>query len=265
MSEHGAISVSGLEVTFGRNQILKGIDLHVPEGSLVGLLGPSGSGKTTLVKSIIGMNRLSKGEVRIFGEKMPNLTSISKIGYMAQSDALYEDLSAMDNLVFFGSLLGMKGKTLSERASELLDFVDLSADRKKLVHDFSGGMKRRLSLAITLMHRPKLLILDEPTVGIDPVLRRKFWDEFTQLIRDGATILITTHVMDEAYHCSDLVLLRDGAILASGSLEELFNAAGSRNVEDLFFQNGHSAKASDQPESGGKSSGQKTDGGSAEC
>ena len=230
-----AISVSKLNVSFGKSPILKDINLDIPVGSLVGLLGPSGSGKTTLVKSIMGMNSFRGGEIKVLGKSVPNLRSISEIGYMAQSDALYEDLSAFDNLMFFGSLFGMKGKELKDRASEMLDFVDLTAHRKKLVKNYSGGMKRRLSLAIALMHNPKLLILDEPTVGIDPILRKKFWDEFRQLIDEGRTILMTTHVMDEAYHCDKLILLRDGRIIADGTLNELFTEAGSKNIEDIFF------------------------------
>jgi len=166
---------------------------------------------------------------------MPKLDITINMGYMAQSDALYEDLSGIDNVIFFGSIFGMKGKALKERAKEVLSLVDLEKDSNKLVKNYSGGMKRRLSLAIALVHSPKLLILDEPTVGIDPVLRQKFWDEFNRIKANGGTIILTTHVMDEAYKCDKLALIRGGKIIAEGSVNEIIESSRSKDIEEAFL------------------------------
>jgi ABC-2 type transport system ATP-binding protein len=154
---------------------------------------------------------------------------------MAQSDALYEDLSALDNLLFFASLYNLKGKVAKIRAEEVLKLTHLSEDKKKLVRNFSGGMKRRLSLAISLIHEPELLILDEPTVGIDPVLRKEFWGKFNELKREGCTIIITTHVMDEADKCDRLAMIRNGKITALASPEELKVMSKESTIEGAFL------------------------------
>ena len=166
---------------------------------------------------------------------MPSLKVVSEFGYMAQSDALYDDLSGLDNVIFFASIFGMKGKYAKQRAKEVLELVELDKDANKLVKNYSGGMKRRLSLAIALVHSPKLLILDEPTVGIDPVLRKKFWDEFKRIQAKGCTIILTTHVMDEAYKCDNLVLIREGKIIAKGSVDEIIQSSGTKDIEEAFL------------------------------
>jgi ABC-2 type transport system ATP-binding protein len=196
---HNAIDINQLNVRLGKADILHGISVAIPEGRIAGLLGPSGTGKTTLVKAVMGMIPFSSGHISVFEKPVPSFQAICEIGYMAQTDALYEDICALDNLLFFASLYGVRGKVARARADELLEFTDLAADRSKLVKHFSSGMKRRLSLAIALMNSPRLLLLDEPTVGIDPVLRRKFRDKFIELKKQGCTILLTTHVMDEAH------------------------------------------------------------------
>lgn len=236
MSQKNAVRAEGLCVRFGSREVLPNLSVSVPEGRIVSLIGPSGSGKTTLVKAIIGTNRFQAGTVTVFGKRIPSLEAMNEIGYMAQNDALYEDLSAWDNLIFFGSIYGIRRRDLLKRAEELFDFVGLADDRKRLVRNFSGGMKRRLSLAIALVNRPRLLILDEPTVGIDPVLRRKFWDEFESLKDSGCTILVTTHVMDEASRCDRILLLREGKLLADGTLAELLEQTGTENIEDAFLK-----------------------------
>ena len=236
MTEDAAVSIEGLRVQFGKQAVLPQLSISIPKGQIVGLIGPSGSGKSTLVKTVIGLNRFQAGTVTVFGKSVPSLAAMSDIGYMAQNDALYEDLSAWDNLLFFGSICGTRGQELKDRAEELLDFVDLGGDRKKAVRNFSGGMKRRLSLAIALVNRPKLLILDEPTVGIDPVLRRKFWDGFESLKAKGCTLLVTTHVMDETARCDRILLLREGKILANGTLKELLAQTHTANIEDAFLR-----------------------------
>ena len=235
MSNENVISVTNLEVKYDKVAILKNLNLNIKKGEIVGFIGPSGSGKTTLVKALIGMKTPSKGDIEVLGEKMPSLNVVAKVGYMAQADALYDDLTGLDNLLFFGELYEIKGKAGKDRAMELLELVNLEKDGRKAVKNYSGGMKRRLSLAISLMHSPELLILDEPTVGIDPVLRRSFWNEFKRIKSSGGTIIITTHVMDEAYNCDRLALIRDGEIIADGSPEEIIKASGTSGIEEAFL------------------------------
>lgn len=235
MNNETAIIVNNLRQQFGKYTVLDNISMSIDRGEILGLLGPSGSGKTTLVKAIVGMQKPTKGSVTVLSTKMPSLSVVSKIGYMAQADALYEDLSAYDNLMFFAAMYGLKGKKAEERAEEVLKLVALKEHMKKMVRNFSGGMKRRLSLAIALIHEPEILILDEPTVGIDPVLRREFWNEFEKLKEKGVTIIVTTHVMDEADHCDRLALIRDGFIIAEGTPEEIKKGSGKNNIEDAFL------------------------------
>jgi ABC-2 type transport system ATP-binding protein len=230
-----AIEVSRLRVQFGKVDIIRDLSITIPEGRIVALLGPSGTGKTTLVKAIMGMNPISSGSIRVFDTAVPSFAAVSQIGYMAQTDALYADISALDNLLFFGNLSGIRGKAARERASELLEFTELSADRDKQVRKFSSGMKRRLSLAIALMNNPRLLILDEPTVGIDPMLRRRFRDQFIRLKEQGCTIFMTTHVMDEALSCDEVILMRGGNIIAHGSPDGLIRNANAADLEAAFL------------------------------
>lgn len=229
------VHLEQVQQKFSKKMVLEDITLSVNKGEIIGLLGPSGSGKTTLVKGIVGMSVPNKGEIYVAGKKMPSLKACRQIGYMAQSDALYEDLSARDNLLYFGALYGIKGAEAKQRTKELLNLVKLAEDAKKPVRHFSGGMKRRLSLAIALFHHPPLLILDEPTVGIDPVLRKEFWKEFKRLKEMGAAIMITTHVMDEAEHCDRLAFLRNGRITAAGNPAELMEEANAESIEDAFL------------------------------
>ncbi len=230
-----AIEIHNVTVCFGKSKILNDVSVDVPEGRIIALLGPSGTGKTTLVKAVMGMNPVASGSITVFGLTVPSFAAVSEIGYMAQTDALYEDISALDNLLFFGSLYGVTGKSARERALRLLDFTELAEDRAKLVKKFSSGMKRRLSLAIALMNAPDLLILDEPTVGIDPLLRSKFRSQFLRLKDQGCTILMTTHVMDEAAACDEVLLMRGGSIIAQGAPQALIHDAGAHDLEEAFL------------------------------
>ncbi|MFC5604103.1 ABC transporter ATP-binding protein [Sporosarcina koreensis] len=229
------VSIRNVSKSFGKHHVLKDINLDIYEGEIFGLLGPSGAGKTTLVKELAGLDEPTAGENHLFHEKMPSLNLINRIGYMAQSDALYEELSAKENLQFFSELYGLKGQKQAQRINEVMELVQLSGDITKLVSNYSGGMKRRLSLAIALLHEPELLILDEPTVGIDPVLRKSIWNAFTDLKAQGKTLIVTTHVMDEADKCDRLGLIRDGKLIAVGTPTELKEQTNSATIEEAFL------------------------------
>ena len=230
------ITVTNLTKYYGKQLVLKDVSMTVAQGEIVCLLGPSGSGKTTLVNAVIGMTDITNGDVNILGEHMPNLSMMKNIGFMAQSDALYLDLSGLDNVVFFARLNGMKKKDALKEAGEILSLVNLYEDRHKKVLNYSGGMKRRLSLAIALMNQPKLLILDEPTVGIDPVLRQVFWDEFKRRREQGTAILLTTHVMDEADKSDRIGLISGGRFIAFGKPDTIVKEAGCTSIEETFIK-----------------------------
>jgi ABC-2 type transport system ATP-binding protein len=238
MHATNCISVKHVFKKFGTQFVLQDISLEVPQSQIFGLLGPSGSGKTTLVKLISGIDEATSGDIRLLDIQMPKLEMMSQIGYMSQSDALYLELSAQENLEFFAALFGLRSAAHKARIHEVMELVNLQAFLKKPVSSYSGGMKRRLSLAISLLHKPKVLILDEPTVGIDPVLRKSLWDEFTRLSKQGTTIIVTTHVMDEADKCHRLGMIRDGKLIAVGSPEELKQQTGSTTIEEAFLYYG---------------------------
>ncbi|UII55827.1 ABC transporter ATP-binding protein [Cytobacillus spongiae] len=229
------VSIRNVSKAFGKQVVLNEISLDIGNGEIFGLLGPSGAGKTTLVKQLVGLDLPSSGENYIFNEKMPSLKLIERIGYMAQSDALYTELSANENLEFFASLYGLKGKERKKRIDDAMELVELKDHLHKLVSNYSGGMKRRLSLAIALLHEPELLILDEPTVGIDPVLRKTIWEGFSEIKNKGTSIIVTTHVMDEAEKCDRLGMIRDGKLIAVGTPDELKTNTKSSNIEEAFL------------------------------
>ncbi|WP_082860662.1 ABC transporter ATP-binding protein [Domibacillus aminovorans] len=229
------VSIRHVSKQFGKQQVLKEISLEIMEGEIFGLLGPSGAGKTTLVKQLAGLDTPTSGENFLLQEKIPSLKLIEKVGYMAQSDALYGELSAKENLQFFSALYGLKGKQQQQRIEEVMKLVHLSDHLHKLVSNYSGGMKRRLSLAIALLHEPEILILDEPTVGIDPVLRKSIWEAFNELKNKGTTLIVTTHVMDEAEKCDRLGMIRDGRLIAVGTPEELKQKTNSATIEEAFL------------------------------
>lgn len=236
MGENKAcVSIQNVSKSFGKHVVLQDIELEIFEGEIFGLLGPSGAGKTTLVKELAGLDIPTRGDNYIFQEKMPSLQLINRIGYMAQSDALYDDLSAKQNLQFFSELYGLRRGKQTQRIEEVMELVQLTGDTAKLVSNYSGGMKRRLSLAIALLHEPELLILDEPTVGIDPVLRKRIWKAFDDLKAQGKTLIVTTHVMDEADKCDRLGLMRDGKLIAVGTPTELKEQTNSATIEEAFL------------------------------
>ncbi|TCJ05174.1 ABC transporter ATP-binding protein [Cytobacillus praedii] len=224
--------------SFGKKTVLNNISLTVESGQIYGLIGPSGSGKTTLVKLIVGMDRPSQGDIQVLDTPVPNLNLLQKIGYMAQADALYTDLTGEENLSFFASLFKLNKKDQKERISYAANLVNLTPHLKKRVQDYSGGMKRRLSLAVALIQDPQVLILDEPTVGIDPELRQSIWAEIHRLKASGKTILVTTHVMDEAEKCDRLAMVRDGEVLTSGMPAELKERYNITSLEEVFLKAG---------------------------
>jgi ABC-2 type transport system ATP-binding protein len=236
------IRVEDVDKSFGKKQVLYDISINVNYSQILGLLGPSGSGKTTLVKIIAGVDNATRGNVFMLGEKMPKLSAMGSIGYMAQSDALFGELTAEENLRFFASLYGLKGLKRKNQINEVMEIVGLTDDLKKQVKKYSGGMKRRLSLAAALIHKPPVLILDEPTVGIDPVLRKSIWNELYNLKKEGSTIIVTTHVMDEALNCDNLGMIRDGRIIALGTPTELLEATSTKTLEDAFLYYGGKTK-----------------------
>lgn len=231
-----SIKIKHIEKYFGKTRVLHNINLEANKGEILGLIGPSGAGKTTLIRIIISALKESKGEVYFDNIKIPNSELLAKIGFMPQSDALYLDLSALDNLKFFASLYGLKAKKLNERCNEILEFMDLQDYKNKLVADFSGGMRKRLSLAISLVHEPDYLILDEPTVGIDPALRKKIWDNFKHLSASGKTLIISTHIMDEAEKCDKCALIKNGELLAWDKVANLQAKTSDHKLETLFLQ-----------------------------
>lgn len=229
------VSIRNITKSFGTQKVLDGINLDIRQGEIFGLLGPSGSGKTTLVKMLTNLEKQDAGEISFEGVTLPSSKVIHKIGYMSQSDALYQELTAEENLDFFAALFGIPLKKRINRIQEVAKVVDLQDHLKKSIQNYSGGMRRRLSLAASLLHEPDLLILDEPTVGIDPVLRHQIWEQFNILKDQGKTIIVTTHVMDEAEKCDRVGLLRDGKIIAEGSPDEIIRKAGVSRLEDAFL------------------------------
>lgn len=234
------IKILEVDKSFKKQKVLEQISLTIDSGRIFCLLGASGSGKTTLLRVMMGAIPTDGGRVTIGSTPVPNRELLSNMGYMPQNEALYEELTTWENLKFFAGLHQMNRKTFEENAEKLLQIVDMTECKNKLVRDCSGGMKKRVSLAVALIHKPKLLLLDEPTVGVDPVLRRKIWQYLRQLRNDGTTILVTTHVMDEVTQCDDAALLRNGRIIAKDTVENLIERTPNGNIEELFFMGNQS-------------------------
>jgi ABC-2 type transport system ATP-binding protein len=232
-----AISAHGVRKSFGRLNVLDDLTVDIPQGVTYCLLGPNGSGKTTFIRAIVGLLNLDSGDLSVLGEPVSRVREIySCIGYMTQHKALYPDLTLQENMEFFAGLYGLEKKEREQKITELLDMVNLEEHRHRLAGTLSGGMYQRLSLACTLIHGPKLLLLDEPTVGIDPGLRKTFWEYFDKLTMQGKTVLITTHLMDEAEKCKVVGYMRKGMMAAQGSPDEIKRLAGLRPILELWLK-----------------------------
>jgi len=232
VSTDAVIQTRALTGRFGKVTAVDRLDFRVQKGITYGLLGPNGAGKTTLIRLLLGIILPASGEAEVLGKRVPSQEVRTQTGYMPQATALYEDLTLRENILFYARLMG--GST-SARVNEVIEMVDLTARANDLVSTLSGGMKRRASLACALVHQPRLLFLDEPTVGVDPQLRVQFWDHFRALNEQGVTILVSTHVMDEAERCHCLGLLQSGRLLAEGSARELRQRTGTETLEQAFM------------------------------
>jgi ABC-2 type transport system ATP-binding protein len=231
VSEAFAVDIDNVVKSFGALRALDGVTLRIRQGEIYGLLGPNGSGKTTLIRAIVGLVAPESGSVTVLGHRMPNLDILGSVGYMTQQAALYADLSVEENLRFFAAISGADGNV-----TEALKTVDLEPRRKSVVATLSGGMRQRCSLACALVHHPRLLLLDEPTVGVDPQLRVQFWDHFRDMAAAGTTIVVSSHVMDEAERCQRLGLIRFGKLLGEGTPNEVRAAAGTNSLEEAFLK-----------------------------
>jgi ABC-2 type transport system ATP-binding protein len=227
-----AIEVKALKVVRGKQEVLHSLDLTVPAGSITGLLGPSGCGKSTLMRSIVGVQIVDSGTITVLGHPAGTPVLRAQIGYMTQALSVYEDLTVTENVSYFATVLGV-GKDDVQR---VIEQTAMTAFADRLVSTMSGGQRARVSLATALLGSPKLLVLDEPTVGLDPVLRQELWGIFSQLAASGVTLLVSSHVMDEASRCDELLLMRDGHVLAQGTNAELLARTETDTIERAFLK-----------------------------
>ena len=230
---HGgsAVEVSGLRVRRGRRTVLDGLEFGIPRGRVTGLLGPSGCGKSTLMRAIVGVQDGVSGEVRVLGERAGSRVLRRRVAYATQAASVYDDLTVGQNLRYFARVLGAP-RGDAERVEELVGLGDVSSQR---VEALSGGQRGRVSLAAALLGEPELIVLDEPTVGLDPVLRAELWALFARLAAAGATLIVSSHVMDEAVRCDGLLLMREGRILADMTPAELLASTGASDAEEAFL------------------------------
>ena len=227
-----AISISGLVVRRGGRTVLDGISLEIAGGRITGLLGPSGCGKSTLMRSIVGVQRVAGGVVQVLGQEAGTPALRRRVGYVTQAPSVYADLTVRQNLAYFARVLSAPRDAV-DRVTVTVDLADYAGTP---VGRLSGGQRARVSLAVALLGKPDVLVLDEPTVGLDPVLRRELWGTFRSLTEEGVTLLVSSHVMDEADRCDDLVLMRDGAVIASEPRGHLLQRTGQTDVEQAFLQ-----------------------------
>ncbi len=232
-----AVRVNNLSVTLGKGfKALKNVNIELPAGQITAVIGPSGAGKTTLIRSIVGRLKIEKGKITVFNEPAGSPDLRKKIGYMTQELSVYTDLTVKENLNYFAAMIGIPKKRSDEMINNVLKAVDMTNKSRNLVSSLSTGQKQRVSLAVALLGMPKLMVLDEPTVGLDPVLRDKLWKLFRRLAGLGVTLIVTSHSMDEAERCDDLVLIRDGEVIAHSSPAELLRRTGTKTIEHSFLK-----------------------------
>lgn len=230
-----AIRAIDLVKQFGELRAVDNVSFDLAPARIYGLLGPNGSGKTTLIRLLTGLARPTDGHAEVLGVPMPSRANLGRIGYMTQSDGIYPALSAWENVSFFAAAYGVRG---TDAVRDALAVVQLGDRARSISGTLSGGQRRRLSLACALVHRPPILFLDEPTVGIDPLLRVQFWGYFRDLARGGTTIVVSSHVMDEADRCDELMFVRSGRVIARGSGGEIRQRAGTTDLEQAFLRLG---------------------------
>lgn len=245
------IEISGIRKLFGEFVAVDDVSLSIPKGCIYGILGPNGAGKSTTIRMICGVLTPTAGTAVIDGLDVYKDAELIKqrIGYMSQKFSLYEDLTVMENLRFFASLYGIYGPERDERITQLIAMAGITGRENQLAGKLSGGWKQRLALGCALIHKPRILILDEPTAGVDPVARRVFWEIIYELAKQGITILVTTHYMDEAQSCDQVSFIFDGRVLAQGTPADLIATHDARNLEDVFIHfveetTGHKVKSS---------------------
>ena len=230
--EGASIVVEDLRVVRGGNVVLPGISASVPAGRVTGLLGPSGSGKTTLMRAIVGVQIVERGEITVLGLTAGSPSLRARVGYVTQAPSVYGDLTVLENLRYFARIVDAP----EDRIEEVIETVELRGETRKLVAELSGGQLARTSLATALLGRPEVLVLDEPTVGLDPVLRRDLWDTFHHLAADGTTLLVSSHVMGEAARCDSLLLLREGRLLAAERPHDLLERTRAPDLDEAFLR-----------------------------
>lgn len=227
-----AIRMHNLSVRRGRRQVLHGLTCQISQGRVTGLLGPSGGGKSTLIRCIVGVQRVRAGEVTVLGEPAGSPALRHRVGYVTQAPSIYGDLTVAQNAAYFAAITG----ATTTAAARAVDQVGLGSHQDSLVNNLSGGQRSRASLACALVNDPEVLVLDEPTVGLDPVLRVELWDLFRELASQGRTLLVSSHVMDEASRCDDLLLLREGTIIAHDTPAGIAQTTGTRDLEQSFLR-----------------------------
>jgi ABC-2 type transport system ATP-binding protein len=236
-----AIQAFDLVKEFGPLTAVDHVSFELAPGRIYGLLGPNGSGKTTLIRLLTGLTRPSAGHAEVMGTQMPSRQALARIGYMTQSDGVYPALTVMENARFFAAAYGVRG---ADAVRQSLDLVELTDRGRSITGTLSGGQRRRLSLACALTHQPPVLFLDEPTVGVDPLLRVRFWQYFRALADGGATLVVSSHVMDEADRCDELMFIRSGRIIARGSASQIRQQAGTDDLEQAFLRLGGETEVS---------------------
>jgi ABC-2 type transport system ATP-binding protein len=238
--ERPAIAALSLVKDFGPIRAVDDVSFELAPGRIYGLLGPNGSGKTTLIRLLTGLTKPSAGHAEVESTRMPSRSELSRIGYMTQSDGVYPALTVEENARFFAAAYGVRGADAVRGALEIVELADRA---RSITGNLSGGQRRRLSLACALVHRPPILFLDEPTVGVDPLLRVQFWTYFRSLADGGATLVVSSHVMDEADRCDELMFIRSGRVIARGSGQQVRDRAGTDDLEQAFLRLGGDAVA----------------------